>query len=82
MSARHSKDTHHHRLASVICRPARKTGLWIYKPALTVRATTAVLPYFKQRLRTVGDPVDKGVEGMNQVFLFKKIGVNVKAKPL
>jgi hypothetical protein len=50
----------------------QKTGHWIYKPALTFKATGTVLQYFRQQLKTDGDAVGLGTEAMTYVFAFKK----------
>lgn len=53
----------------------RQEGLWIFKPALTVRAANTVQRYFSERLHTDGAGVSEDEVAMTTVYLFRKTPV-------
>lgn len=54
----------------------RNQDLWIYRPALTGRATETVLRYFIDILHTAGDSPDQVSPGATFAFAYKKVVTN------
>jgi len=50
----------------------RDADPWIYKPALTGKATFTVLRYFRDVLHTDADPTPEFKEGATYAFAFRK----------
>lgn len=50
----------------------READPWIYKPALTAKASTTVLKYFREILKTDGADPARVPEEATFVFLFRK----------
>lgn len=50
----------------------RDVDPWIYKPALTAKASTTVLKYFRENLKTDGADLSRVPDEATIVFLFRK----------
>ena len=55
----------------------REKDYWIFKPALSFRATTTVLQYFREKLKTDGADVGVGSDEMTYVYTFKKSATTI-----